>query len=216
MTVRRVFAAFCLSLLADSGWALSFEACTKAERARLDSAVVGAAEMTRAAAAAVRDDALYRTWFGQYAPRRADEVRARFKAVHAALLLDALDFVCINDGFESCKSGTFAYVYRDAPYRIHVCVPFHRLPAMLEADPSEPEMENGTREGTIIHEMSHFAVVAGTEDTCYARSACRDLAALDPVSVILNADSLQYFAEDVGFLLGAPGQPLVKTGRSRR
>jgi hypothetical protein len=34
--------------------------------------------------------------------------------------------------------------------------------------------------GTVIHEMSHFTVVGGTDDVTYGESSCRDLADTDP------------------------------------
>lgn len=209
-------AACLLLLLSGPARALSYEGCTKVEMAQIESAVAGAIEMSAAAAAAVADDAAYGTWFGRYSPRHADMVRARLKAVHAALLLGRTEAVCVPDGGDGCKDGTYAYVYRYEPYRIHLCTSFHHLPAMFEVPQESDEMENGTREGTIIHEMSHFAVVAGTEDTCYARSVCRDMAASDPFGVILNADSFQYYAEDVAFLPAAGAVLLVKTGRRPR
>ena len=143
-------------------------------------------------------------------------MRARFKAVHGALSADHAEAVCVNSGEGGCKAGTYAYVFRDEPYRIYLCAPFHGLPAMFDMAESAPQMENGTREGTIIHEMSHFVVVAGTEDACYARSVCRDMAARDPFSAILNADSLQYFAEDVAYLPPPELAPGLRTGRARR
>lgn len=214
--MRRLLASVVLVSLVGPASALEFAACTKAEIGRLDSALAGAVAMSAAAAVAVRDDDLYGTWFGRYSARYADEVRARLKAVHAALTRDETEFVCVNDGFDGCKEGTFAYVYRDEPYRVYVCTPFHHLPAMFDVDPLAPEMENGTREGTIIHEVSHFAVVAGTEDNCYARSVCRDMAATDPFGATRNADSFQYFAEDVAFLPAPVALRLAKTGRARR
>ena len=57
-------------------------------------------------------------------------------------------------------------------------------------------MEYGSREGTLIHEMSHFNVVADTEDWCYGRSTCSAKARGNPTAALGNADSVQYFAED--------------------
>ena len=50
--------------------------------------------------------------------------------------------------------------------------------------------------GTLIHEMSHFDVVAGTDDVVYGQSAARNLASTDPDLAITNADSHEYFAEN--------------------
>jgi peptidyl-Lys metalloendopeptidase len=44
--------------------------------------------------------------------------------------------------------------------------------------------------------MSHFNVVAGTDDVVYGQSAARNLADTDPDAAITNADSHEYFAEN--------------------
>ena len=50
--------------------------------------------------------------------------------------------------------------------------------------------------GTLIHEMSHFNAVAGTDDVVYGQSGAQNLANSDPDSAITNADSHEYFAEN--------------------
>ncbi|GGL59147.1 M35 family metallo-endopeptidase [Wenxinia marina] len=196
--------------------ALDFETCTKVEMERIHAAVDGALTMSAAAAAAVGDDETYGRWFGRYSARNAEEVRNSLKAVHDALLRDELYLICMNDGFDGCKDGTYAYVYRDEPYRIYLCPSFHFLPGMFEYDNTADEMENGTREGTIIHELSHFEAVAGTDDNCYARSVCSSEARRQPGLVIRNADSFQYYAEDIAVLPVPGGAILIRTGRLRR
>ena len=44
--------------------------------------------------------------------------------------------------------------------------------------------------------MSHFNVVAGTDDVVYGQTACRSLAQSDPAGARNNADSHEYFAEN--------------------
>jgi len=44
--------------------------------------------------------------------------------------------------------------------------------------------------------MSHFTVVAGTDDLAYGQTAAKALATSDPGSAIRNADSHEYFAEN--------------------
>ncbi|SHJ21078.1 M35 family metallo-endopeptidase [Wenxinia saemankumensis] len=195
--------------------AVTYETCTKAEQAEIAAAASGAMEMAQAAAAAVRDDDTFARWFGRYSDRNAETVRRNLKAVHDAISLDEINVRCINEGFEGCKDGTYAYVFREEHYHVHLCPSFRLLPAMFDFDAADPRMENGTREGTIIHELSHFVVIAGTDDHCYARGPCSDMARRDPFSAIRNADSYQYFAEDVGFF---PVMHLVlsPTGRARR
>jgi peptidyl-Lys metalloendopeptidase len=50
--------------------------------------------------------------------------------------------------------------------------------------------------GTLVHESSHFDVIAGTDDVVYGESACQKLAVKDPDTAITNADSHEFFAEN--------------------
>jgi peptidyl-Lys metalloendopeptidase len=50
--------------------------------------------------------------------------------------------------------------------------------------------------GTIIHEVAHFKVVAGTTDHAYGHSAAKSLAVSNPTNALANSDSLQYYAEN--------------------
>ena len=50
--------------------------------------------------------------------------------------------------------------------------------------------------GTLVHEMSHFNVVAGTDDNVYGQSGAKSLAISDPAAAVDNADSHEYFAEN--------------------
>jgi peptidyl-Lys metalloendopeptidase len=53
---------------------------------------------------------------------------------------------------------------------------------------------------TLIHEMSHFTVVAGTDDWAYGESAAAKLAKNNPTKAVDNADSHEYFAESNPYL----------------
>jgi peptidyl-Lys metalloendopeptidase len=44
--------------------------------------------------------------------------------------------------------------------------------------------------------MSHFNVVAGTDDWAYGQTAARNLASSDPAKALDNADNHEYFAEN--------------------
>jgi len=50
--------------------------------------------------------------------------------------------------------------------------------------------------GTLIHEMSYFDVVAGTDDFVYEQAGATALAISDPQKALNNADSHEYFAEN--------------------
>ena len=53
-----------------------------------------------------------------------------------------------------------------------------------------------SRGGTLLHEMSHFTVVAGTDDWAYGQTAAGALAGSDPARAVDNADSHEYFGEN--------------------
>ena len=80
----------------------------------------------------------------------------------------------------------FAYVYPAKPYEIFLCDAFWSV-AVTGTD---------SRSGTIVHETSHFTVVAGTDDNVYGQPRCRRLAIDYPSDAIDNADSHEYFAEN--------------------
>jgi len=48
---------------------------------------------------------------------------------------------------------------------------------------------------TLIHEMSHFNVTAGTDDYVYGSAGALNLAITDPAKATNNADNHEYFAE---------------------
>jgi peptidyl-Lys metalloendopeptidase len=52
--------------------------------------------------------------------------------------------------------------------------------------------------------MSHFTVVAGTDDLAYGQEAAGQLAASDPGKAINNADSHEYFGENTPVLSLSP------------
>ena len=68
-------------------------------------------------------------------------------------------------------------------------------------DSRTPSRSSGTdsRAGTLIHEMSHFNAVAGTDDHVYGQSSARSLAISNPADALDNADNHEYFAENTPF-----------------
>jgi peptidyl-Lys metalloendopeptidase len=86
----------------------------------------------------------------------------------------------------SCKQSYYAYVYPTAPYKIYVCNAFW----------SAPMTGTDSKAGTLIHEMTHFNVVASTDDWAYGKTAAAALAISNPAKALDNADSHEYFAEN--------------------
>ncbi|WP_280151374.1 M35 family metallo-endopeptidase [Piscinibacter sp. XHJ-5] len=123
----------------------------------------------------------YVKWFGAYSQNGWNTAKAHFAAISDAFVNKPLTLDC------KCKKrNVYAYVYPTEPYKIYLCGAFWAAP-MTGTD---------SKGGTLIHEMSHFDVVAGTEDWAYGQSAAAALAVSDPAKALDNADSHEYFAEN--------------------
>jgi len=122
----------------------------------------------------------YTTWFGVFSTARYNTVRSNFTAISDAMDNAGVTFDC------KCKQKYYAYVYSNEPYKIYLCQAFW----------SAPLSGTDSKAGTLIHEMSHFDVVAGTNDWAYGQTAAMNLASTDPDRAVTNADSHEYFAEN--------------------
>ncbi|SFN26004.1 M35 family metallo-endopeptidase [Dokdonella immobilis] len=123
----------------------------------------------------------YTWWFGTYNSSRYSTVRTHFNNIYSALSSQAYTFNC------SCSdSGTYAYVYPTQPYKVYLCGAFW----------SAPNTGTDSRAGTLVHETSHFNVVASTKDNAYGQTAAHNLALSNPAKAVANADSHEYFAEN--------------------
>ena len=126
----------------------------------------------------------YLEWFGAYSSANHNTVLGNFTAITDAMNNAGITFDC------KCKQRYYAYVYPNQPYNIYLCQAFW----------SAPLSGTDSKAGTLIHEMSHFDVVAGTDDLAYGQTAARALADDDPAGAIRNADSHEYFAENTPYL----------------
>ncbi len=127
--------------------------------------------------------ARYTTWFGSYTSSRYSTVRSHFSALDSTVRTKTIRFNC------GCTDSAYAYVYPNQPYTIYLCNAFW----------SAPTTGTDSKAGTIVHELSHFYVVASTDDWAYGQSACKSLARSRPSRAIDNADSHEYFAENTPF-----------------
>lgn len=195
--------------LASPAMAQSHLGCGKDEAPIVSDALRNAKDLTLKAAAHVGDTPEYQRWFGRYSDANAEVVRATLKAVITAIRTGGVTVECHRADDPSCSAGEYAWVYPHRPFEVHVCPPFFQLPPLTALRPGERRSDNGTREGTMVHEISHFLDVADTWDHCYSRSECSRMAIDYPRRAIENADSYQYFTEDVTYyarqpLLGKP------------
>jgi peptidyl-Lys metalloendopeptidase len=123
----------------------------------------------------------YRTWFGTFSASRWNTAKAHYASIRTGLNNEVADCTCTD--------SAYAFVYPSRPYTIHLCNAF--WPA--------PNTGTDSKAGTLIHEMSHFNVIAATDDNAYGQTACKRLATTNPSRALDNADSHEYFAENTPF-----------------
>ncbi len=161
----------------------TFSKCTAAQQATLLKARTQASTYAADALSyltAGTQGSRYTTWFGVYTSSRYNAVKGNFGKISSAMDTATVNLNC------GCKKKYYAYVYPNQPYNIYVCSVFWRAP--LAGTDSQG--------GTLIHEMSHFNVVASTNDYVYGQSGAKSLAISNPNQAIANADNHEYFAEN--------------------
>ena len=166
---------------------VTFSGCTSSQSSTINSAISAAKTMANssvnylnAGTAGTR----YKKWFGTYSSTRYSTVRSHFSNIKAALDTKPIVVDC------SCRQSYYAYVYPTQPYKIYVCNAFW----------SAPMSGTDSKGGTMVHELSHFNVVAATDDHAYGQSAAANLAISNPTTAVDNADSHEYFAENSPYL----------------
>lgn len=164
--------------------------CTSDEWSETETAITNAL--------AAVDDALYNNllagcagtdytnFFGEYSQARYYIVRENFRRMFDILTSSDFGVVCNH---ANCSDGVFAYVYPDdGEHLIYMCQAYFDASVTLEQD-SKP--------GVIIHELSHFDDIAGTSDFQYGYQDNQDMADEDPCKAVWNADSNEYYVEQI-------------------
>ena len=162
---------------------LAFSGCTATQSSTITSAISAAKTMANSGVNYMTAGTVgtrYKKWFGTYDSGRYSTVRTHFNNIKNAFDTKAVVVDC------SCKQSYYAYVYPTQPYKIYVCNAFW----------SAPMTGTDSKGGTLVHEMSHFNVVAATDDWAYGQSAAASLAISNPSRAIDNADSHEYFGEN--------------------
>jgi peptidyl-Lys metalloendopeptidase len=162
----------------------AFTSCSSAQQADLIAARSQASTYAANASAylnAGTQGSRFTTWFGVYNLTRYNTVKSHFAAILSAMDTQSVTFNC-----KCKKTNTYAYVYANQPYTIYLCGAFWAAP-MAGTD---------SKGGTLIHEMSHFTVVAGTNDYAYGQTNAKALAISNPTNAVANADNHEYFAEN--------------------
>lgn len=164
---------------------ISTVACNASQIAIVNNAVLSArtySERAKGYLNAGTTGARYTTWFGAYTSSRYATAQQHFTSIDNALDQTGGQ-VTINCG---CTDNYYAYVIKNQPYQIFVCNIFW----------SAPLVGTDSKAGTLIHEMSHFTVVADTDDHAYGQGLAQSLAINNPTQALDNADSHEYFAEN--------------------
>jgi peptidyl-Lys metalloendopeptidase len=167
---------------AGGGNGLAFNKCTVTQRATVTEALSAGSAMASNGDAYMAGPigARYAKWFGAADGARQATVKSHFAALKDAFANKPVTVDC------GCKKSYYAYVYPTRPYMIYVCKAFWTAP-MTGTD---------SKGGTLVHEMSHFNVVAATDDWVYGQSGAASLAISDPAKAVDNADSHEYFGEN--------------------
>jgi peptidyl-Lys metalloendopeptidase len=173
-----------VSTAAVAGGSVSFTGrCSNSEQSSILAGLSAARSMASNAKSYMQfsnPTARYNTWFGSYDSSRWSTVTNNFSNIDSALNNEPLTFDC------KCSKSYFAYVYPTQPYKVYLCNAFW----------SAPTSGTDSKGGTIIHELSHFNIVAGTDDIVYGQAGAKSLAISNPAQAIQNADSHEYFAEN--------------------
>jgi peptidyl-Lys metalloendopeptidase len=162
---------------------VSYASCTASQQSTIASAMSAGLSMATSGSNYMNAGAIstrYTKWFGARNSSREATVKSHFTAIKDAFATKPVVVDC------SCKQNYYAYVYPTQPYKVYVCKAFWTAP-MTGTD---------SKGGTLVHEISHFNVVAGTDDHVYGQSGAASLAISNPAQAIDNADSHEYFGEN--------------------
>ncbi|CAN7248090.1 M35 family metallo-endopeptidase [Massilia sp. LjRoot122] len=166
-----------------SAASLSFSRCTTTQQTTVTQAMSAGSAMASDGDAYMQRGVIgtrYTKWFGTNTSTRVATVKSHFAAIKDAFANKPVTVDC------GCNKTYYAYVYPTQPYKIYVCKAFWAAP-MTGTD---------SKGGTLVHEMSHFNVVAGTDDHVYGQSGAASLAISNPDLAVQNADSHEYFGEN--------------------
>jgi len=164
---------------------VTFVGCTSARTTSAGQAVTAARNYSENAKGYLNAGTVgsrYTTWFGAYTSSRYTTAKSHYAKIDTALDQSGGQ-IKINCG---CTDSYYAYVYPNKPYEIFVCNAFW----------SAPLTGTDSKAGTLVHEMSHFDIVANTDDVVYGQAGAKNLAISNPTNALRNADNHEYFAEN--------------------
>jgi len=119
------------------------------------------------------------TWFGTYTATNWNFDMSVYRSIQTRLNNYDFNGYCNPAG---CGANVYGYVYpTDTTFTVYLCGMFWSGPA-------------AERVNTIVHEMSHFRSLGGTQDYAYGQTNCRNLARTNPNNAARNADNVCYFS----------------------
>ena len=128
----------------------------------------------------------YVTWFGKSTTTRQTDVTTHFSNIYNSLENKTISYDCAT----CSEDYSYAYVYPTKHYTIYLCGSFW----------SANVTGTDSRAGTLIHELSHFEIVAGTDDHVYGQTEAKNLAKIAPDQAVNNADNYEFFAENTPYI----------------
>ncbi|KDQ16183.1 hypothetical protein BOTBODRAFT_270216 [Botryobasidium botryosum FD-172 SS1] len=126
----------------------------------------------------------YTHWFGECSDENRNIIQSHFRRIVSDSQIASYTCDCTCD-----KDDVYAYVRPDQPGTMYICQMFFASP--LTGTDSQAD--------TLVHESSHFTINSGTFDYAYGQDDCTELAQSNPANAVMNADSHEYFAENIPF-----------------
>ena len=178
-----------------------FENCSASQQSVIDSALTSAERIANESISALRNAPValrpnaerYLEWFGTYSASRYAQVESGMARIASATSNQTIGFDCDCTNQPGVNpANTFAFVFTNDPFNMTLCDVFFIV----------PREGTDSQSGTIVHEISHFNVVASTDDFSSAldQRGSRSLANSSPANAIRNANAFEYFAENTPFL----------------
>ncbi|XP_011410402.2 PREDICTED: uncharacterized protein LOC105316861 [Amphimedon queenslandica] len=129
----------------------------------------------------LKNNKLYRTWFGAYDASRFTTVSNVYNYMRNGLASKSVRYY--NNG-PSCKSNWVAYTYRSySGTTVYLCNSFYKYPTACRGT-------KYTKERVLLHEWAH--ALGGRSDEAYYADNCKKLAKNEPARAIKNADSFSF------------------------
>lgn len=187
--------------------AASFQGCTTTQQAAIQRAesmakwmlpiALGSNPGGRSQIAA--DSKYYAEWFGAHTSTRANKAKQKLEQI-AAGLGSGVNYKCHLATANQCDDA-IAWVVPLLGNKVNLCESFF----------TQVGVGWDTKWGILVHELSHLLALTGDHE--YGRTDCIDLADSDPDKAVKNADSYEYFVEDI-YLGLAPRHDVTGDGRS--